>query len=77
MTIYLNHVLGEGSCGGEYGGPLMFQRKEYGRSYWTQIGMVSWRRNGYCDQEGKPAVYTNIHYYMKWILDHLAPMPKS
>lgn len=33
-----------------------------------QVGIVSFTD---CGMEGMPTVYTNVVYYMKWILDNL------
>jgi secreted trypsin-like serine protease len=35
---------------------------------YIQLGIISFNE---CGQEGLPTVYTNILYYMPWILDHL------
>ena len=61
---------GKDSCGGDSGGPLMVQRQRGPRKYWIQIGLVSWGVEQ-CGTEGLPGVYTNVQYYIPWILDHL------
>ena len=67
----INIILGRDSCGGDSGGPLMIQNKNKRsrRTYWTQIGVVSWGVP--CGTKGKPGVYTNVKYFLGWILDNL------
>ena len=64
-----NIILGKDSCGGDSGGPLMIHNRERGRKRWAQIGVVSW--GVLCGTEGKPGVYTNVQYFLGWILDNL------
>lgn len=46
----------KGQCSGDSGGPLLFDN--------TQIGIVSWSLKPCAS---KPAVFTNLSYYMQWI----------
>ncbi|KAI9589979.1 chymotrypsin-like elastase family member 2A [Glossina fuscipes] len=46
----------KGQCSGDSGGPLLFDN--------IQIGIVSWSLKPCAS---KPAVFTNLSYYMKWI----------
>ncbi|CAH1637696.1 unnamed protein product [Spodoptera littoralis] len=59
------------SCGGDSGGPLMFPGKmgNYGVRY-VQRGIVSFGSKR-CGLGGFPGVYTNVAYYMNWILDNI------
>ncbi|KAJ8713978.1 hypothetical protein PYW08_007598 [Mythimna loreyi] len=64
-------VKGKDSCAGDSGGPLMFPGSygKYGVRY-VQRGIVSFGLK-MCGLGGYPGVYTNIAYYMKWILDNM------
>lgn len=64
-------VKGKDSCGGDSGGPLMFPGSygKFGVRY-VQRGLVSFGSKR-CGLGGYPGVYTNIAYYMKWILDNM------
>ena len=57
------------SCQGDSGGPLMIQKQTYIREYSEQIGIVSFGL--VCGTDGVPGVYTNVAYFMEWILNHL------
>lgn len=64
-------VKGKDSCGGDSGGPLMYPGS-YGRFgvRYVQRGLVSYGSKR-CGIGGFPGVYTNVAYYMKWILDNM------
>ncbi|CAB3245953.1 unnamed protein product [Arctia plantaginis] len=59
------------SCGGDSGGPLLYpgQYSRYGLRY-IQHGIVSFGSKR-CGTAGFPGVYTNVAYYMDWILDNM------
>ncbi|CAH0594200.1 unnamed protein product [Chrysodeixis includens] len=59
------------SCGGDSGGPLMYPGRlgTYGVRY-VQRGIVSYGPKR-CGIGGFPGVYTNVAYYMDWILDNM------
>lgn len=61
---------GRDSCEGDSGGPLMRGEDEFQRYY--LLGVVSFgpRR---CGSEDLPGVYTEIPYYLDWILDSMEP----
>ncbi|XP_018405715.1 PREDICTED: serine protease easter-like [Cyphomyrmex costatus] len=60
------------SCLGDSGGPLQAASIYNGRSVRiVQYGVVSYGLKQ-CGTEGFPGVYTNIVYYMDWILNTLA-----
>ncbi|XP_033228690.1 serine protease 7-like isoform X2 [Belonocnema kinseyi] len=60
---------GVDSCGGDSGGPLQSTAfyKETDLRY-VQYGIVSFGHAN-CGEEGFPAVYTRVVYYLDWILD--------
>lgn len=59
------------SCGGDSGGPLMYpgQFENLGVRY-IQRGIVSFGSKR-CGIAGYPGIYTNVAYYMDWILDNM------
>ena len=66
-----NHLyLGKDSCGGDSGSPLVLERRKGLATYSVQIGLVSWGL-GECGTSGVPGVYTNVGYFMSWILDKI------
>ncbi|XP_021947723.1 CLIP domain-containing serine protease 2-like isoform X1 [Folsomia candida] len=71
--------VGKDSCQGDSGGPLMLGRKrsegqdEGGSTYVSpvyQVGVVS-MGPGDCDSSIYPGLYTNVFYFMSWVLRHL------
>ena len=48
----------------------MIKKRRGPRTYVVQIGLVSWGI-AKCGTYGIPGVYTNVAYFMKWILDNL------
>lgn len=71
--------MGKDSCQGDSGGPLMLGRKrsegqdEGGSTYVSpvyQVGVVS-MGPGDCDSSIYPGLYTNVFYFMSWVLRHL------
>ncbi|KAJ9596094.1 hypothetical protein L9F63_012678, partial [Diploptera punctata] len=66
-------MIGEDSCGGDSGGPLMkvdvVGRKE---PRYYLIGIVSFGAKR-CGASTMPGVYTRIANYMNWIMDHMHP----
>ena len=63
-------VSGKDSCGGDSGSPLVLKKKKGIVRYSVQIGLVSWGLPQ-CGTSGVPGVYTNVGYFMKWILDNI------
>ncbi|XP_053998004.1 CLIP domain-containing serine protease B4-like [Hylaeus anthracinus] len=63
---------GMNSCGGDSGGPLQSPNFYNNKVKYIQYGIVSvgFKR---CDTEGVPGIYTNVVYYMDWILDTIRP----
>lgn len=58
-------VEGFDSCTGDSGGPLMY--KPPNQIYWYAIGVVSFGLQP-CASDGVPGVYTNVNYFMEWIV---------
>ena len=69
-SLLLLNQIGKDSCGGDSGGPLVVKKRDGIVSYTTQIGLVSWGL-GECGTHGVPGVYTNVAYFMEWILDNI------
>lgn len=61
---------GKDTCRGDSGGPLMYQAMLGHNVKYVQWGIVSF---GYktCGSAIYPGVFTNVAYYMDWILDHM------
>ena len=70
LNCYDYHISGSDSCGGDSGGPLMIERNSDAIPFMTQIGLVSWGPPK-CGTKGAPGVYTNVRYFLPWILDNL------
>ncbi|XP_014477727.1 PREDICTED: serine protease easter [Dinoponera quadriceps] len=64
-------VLGEDSCGGDSGGPLMKVESSDGPPRYYFIGIVSFGAKN-CGGSLTPAVYSKIAEYVTWILDHIS-----
>ncbi|KAL6425436.1 hypothetical protein ACFW04_009547 [Cataglyphis niger] len=65
-------ILGEDSCGGDSGGPLMKVQSLDGRTRYYFIGVVSFGAKA-CGASQTPAIYTKIAAYTTWILEHISP----
>jgi secreted trypsin-like serine protease len=63
--------IGFDSCGGDSGGPLMKAAVVNGPPKYYVIGVVSFGAVN-CGSQA-PAVYTDVAYYMNWILDRIEP----
>lgn len=63
---------GKDSCGGDSGGPLQHVINLNGAKRFVQEGIVSYGPKQ-CGLNNKPAIYTDVKVYMKWILDNLEP----
>ncbi|XP_014372110.2 CLIP domain-containing serine protease 2 [Papilio machaon] len=59
------------SCGGDSGGPLMYPGRTVAGVRYVQRGIVSYGSKR-CGVGGFPGVYTNVAYYMDWILDNMS-----
>ncbi|KAI4468364.1 hypothetical protein MML48_2g00007396 [Holotrichia oblita] len=60
------------SCGGDSGGPLMFVEAYKGPPRYYAMGLVSFGIK-HCGKKDKPAIYTRVAGFVKWILDHMSP----
>lgn len=58
-------MIGKDSCGGDSGGPLTIDMG-FGRK--ALLGIVSFGDDE-CGAVSVPSVYTNVYYYLKWVLD--------
>ncbi|XP_053319696.1 acrosin-like [Spea bombifrons] len=56
------------SCQGDSGGLLMCKRSK--AKFYTVVGITSWGFG--CGRKQSPGVYTSIHYYLQWILEHIS-----
>lgn len=63
---------GKDSCGGDSGGPLQAPGVYKQNLKYIQYGIVSFGPQS-CGTSGKPGVYTNIVYYVDWILNTIRP----
>ena len=61
---------GRDSCEGDSGSPLMRGEDEFQRYF--LLGVVSFGARQ-CGSENLPGVYTEIPYYLDWILDSMTP----
>ena len=64
------YIVGEDICGGDSGGPLMLEQKSVGRKNYTLVGLVSWGTDE-CGLKDIPAVYTDVGYFLGWILNNI------
>lgn len=66
-------LLGQDSCKGDSGGPLMYvDRTNPKTGYYYCAGVVSFGPNP-CGKEGFPGVYTRVSSYTDWIVNNLKP----
>lgn len=63
-------VNGKDSCSGDSGGPLKSASVIHDDSRYVQFGVVSFGPKA-CGAAIQPGVYTNVPYYMDWILDNM------
>lgn len=59
------------ACSGDSGGSLQAPGVYNGQSKYIQYGVVSFGLSN-CGTVGVPGVYTNVSYYVNWILDTMA-----
>ena len=70
MNKYLRFAfLGEDTCKGDSGGPLIVREGEDGKMYLRGITSFGTNRCG----SSYPGVYTDIAFYVDWIREHLKP----
>ncbi|XP_055612827.1 CLIP domain-containing serine protease B8-like [Uranotaenia lowii] len=60
--------IGQDSCAGDSGSPLMLYNVQTGR--WILAGIVS-RGSSTCGLEDRPGIYTYVKEYMPWILQNI------
>lgn len=66
-------IIGEDSCGGDSGGPLMkVLSDERPPPKYYLIGIVSFGAKA-CGASRTPAIYSRIAAYTTWILDNIQP----
>lgn len=65
-------IIGEDSCGGDSGGPLMKVEAVDGPPKYYFLGVVSFGAK-HCGESSTPAVYSRIAEYLRWILDNMRP----
>ncbi|ALC44031.1 CG43336, partial [Drosophila busckii] len=58
---------GNDTCQGDSGGPMMIVDGDPSQRRYYQIGIVSYGIG--CARRDAPGVYTNIQYFMGWIID--------
>ena len=54
----------------------MVRQRYKARYRWILVGLVSFGALS-CGTHNVPGVYTNVRYYLKWILDNIDPREKS
>lgn len=66
-------VIGEDSCGGDSGGPLMYiESVDTKPPRYYLLGVVSFGTT-LCGSTTQPGIYTRTAAYLKWILDNILP----
>ncbi|XP_024938860.1 uncharacterized protein LOC107265735 [Cephus cinctus] len=71
--ICVGGVIGQDSCGGDSGGPLMKVESVHGPPKYFIIGLVSFGAK-HCGESMTPAVYTKMSYYLSWILNNISSL---
>ncbi|XP_050716076.1 phenoloxidase-activating factor 3-like isoform X2 [Eriocheir sinensis] len=61
---------GKDTCRGDSGGPLVLANNMETRRFVVGITSLG---NKVCGVQGGQGIYTNVHYYIQWIIDNLRP----
>lgn len=64
--------IGEDSCSGDSGGPLVSAQhsRSLGGPHYFQFGIVSVGSKD-CGESPTPALYTNVRFYLRWIVNQM------
>ncbi|XP_040211888.1 serine protease 27-like [Rana temporaria] len=59
------------ACKGDSGGPLVYKVD----GTWVQVGIINWGIG--CAQPNLPGVYTNIQYYLPWLMTYVPSLGRA